>query len=370
MDMEVELDGLFRHNSTFDYNDYNYEYKDIDLKGSKEVLIPVLYSVEVVIGLLGNGLLLAILAQKRRCWSISDTFILHLSVADILLLVTLPFWAVQAAQHSGWCFWGFLCKLSGAVFNINFYCGILLLVCISLDCYLSIVHATKLYSQKRPMLAHISCLLVWLSSLILTIPDWIFMEARKDPSQVKTLCAHNYSETLTELKLVSRLFHHTLGFLLPAATLIICCSCILLQRSSKGLQRPRGVMVILPLVVVFFVCWMPYNITLIVDTITSSSKEPNDGLSGSPAGHLKTALMVTSALGCIHACLRPLLYLGLCGNFRKRILAMLTCATLESERSLWDLGVGEDPLPDQSHEGEELNQMTSVDHQVQSTDQC
>lgn len=99
---------------------------------------------------------------------------------------------------------------------------------------------------------------------------------------------------------------------------------------------------------------MPYNITLIVDTIRSISKERNDGLSENSEGSLKTALMVTSALGCIHACLRPLLYLGLCANFRKRTLAMLRQATVESKSSLWDLGVGEKALPDQSNEGEEL----------------
>ncbi|XP_044064740.1 C-X-C chemokine receptor type 3-like isoform X2 [Siniperca chuatsi] len=370
MNMDVELDGLFRHNDSY-YYDENYEYKeDFESKASKAVLIPVLYSVELVIGLLGNGLLLAVLAQKRRSWSISDTFILHLSVADILLLVTLPFWAAQTALHCESC-WDFLCKISGTVFNINFYCGILLLVCISLDCYLSIAHGIQLYSQKRPMLAHISCLMVWLSSLLLTIPDWIFVVARKDPAQEKTECVHNYSQSVGDWRLASRLLHHMLGFLLPTVTLIICCSYILLQlqRSSKGLRRQRAIMVILPLVVVFFLCWVPYNITLIVDTIRSSSKEPDDHLSGSPKGSLKTALMATSVLGCFHTCLRPLLYLSLCGNFRRRTLAMLRCATVESESSLWELGVGEEALPDQSHEGEMLKQMTSVDH-VQSTEQC
>lgn len=47
---------------------------------------------------------------------------------------------------------------------------------------------------------------------------------------------------------------------------------------------------------------------------------------------------------------------------------MLRCATVEAELP-WELGVGEKALPDQSHEGEQLKQMTSVDHQVQST-QC
>ncbi|TDH11598.1 hypothetical protein EPR50_G00062310 [Perca flavescens] len=362
MNMDVVVGGILdpNNNNTYDFNysDYMYE-EDTETRASKAVFIPVLYSVELVIGFLGNGLLLAVLAQKRRSWSISDTFILNLSVADILLLATLPFRAAQATQQCGWCFWGFLCKICGAVFNINFYCGIFLLVCISLDRYLSIVHATQLYSQKKPRLAHISCLSVWLVSLILTIPHWIFLEATKDE------CVHSY----TDWKLASRLLHHTLGFLLPAVTLIICCSCILLQlkRSAEGLQKQRAIMVILPLVVAFFLCWMPYNITLIVDTIMNSAKKPDIVLSGNPQRSLKKALMVTSGLGCMHACLRPLLYLGLCGNFRKRTLAMLKRTTVESESSLWELGVGEEAPPDQSREEQEA--MTSVDHQMPSS-QC
>lgn len=48
---------------------------------------------------------------------------------------------------------------------------------------------------------------------------------------------------------------------------------------------------------------------------------------------------------------------------------MLRCTAVETESSLWELGVGEEVLPDQGHEGEELKQMTEVDHQVQSA-QC
>ncbi|XP_034553517.1 C-X-C chemokine receptor type 3-2 [Notolabrus celidotus] len=368
INMDVELDGLFLQNSTYNYEDYEYP-EDFGSRGSTAVVIPVLYSLVMVVGLFGNGLLLAILALKRRFWTLSDTIILHLSITDVLLLLTLPLWAVQAAQHRGWCFGGFLCKFSGAVFNINFYCGILLLLCITLDRYLSTVHGIQLYSQTKLRLVHISCLLVWLISLILTIPDWIFMVTEKGQAEEKTQCHHDYSPS--DQKLVSRLPHHMLGFLLPAAALIICCSCILvrLQRSPKVLQTQRAfVVTILPLMAVFFLCWMPYNVTLILHTTRSSSKELNGVPADSTNDALQTALIATKALGCIHACLRPLLYLGLCGNFRKRALTVLRCAKVEQEDSLWELGVGKEAPPEQSHdESEELKQMTTVDHQVQST---
>lgn len=81
--------------------------------------IPVLYSVAFVVGVLGNGVLLGVLARSRNNWSVTDTFILHLTLADVLLLVTLPFWAAQAAQDHGWSFGTPLCKITGAVFMVR-----------------------------------------------------------------------------------------------------------------------------------------------------------------------------------------------------------------------------------------------------------
>lgn len=118
MDLEVELDGLFRQNESYDYGDYDETTGDSNSKDSQEVLI-VLFSVEIVVGVLGYGLLLAVLAQRRRSWTISDTFVLHQSVADILLMFTLPFWAATAAQSGEWYFGNVLLKISVALFNVS-----------------------------------------------------------------------------------------------------------------------------------------------------------------------------------------------------------------------------------------------------------
>lgn len=377
MNLELDLGGIFLHNHTFDYDTDYMSDDECKSERREAILIPVLYSLAVVVGLLGNGLVLGILALKRRSWSVTDIFIVHLGVADILLLLTLPLWAAQAAQDR-WNFGTAFCKLSGALFNINFYCGIFLLVSISLDCYLAIVHTVQMYSRTNPRLAHISCVFVWLVSLLLTIPDWIFLSARQDNAQGKTVCDHNNyrfdTQSVSDWQLASRLPYHIVGFLLPLVALIFCYSCILLrlQRTSQSLHKQRAVKVILALVMAFFLCWMPYNITLMVDTFQSSSKaprDPHDDFCGSHKESLKMALMATSALGCFHACLRPLLYLGLCRNFRNRtleVLRNLRGVPAESRSSLWELGVGEEVLPAQAHEKVVLKQMNIVEHQVQS----
>lgn len=119
MEMEVVLDGLFHQNGTYDY-DESYEYNDDTVpEHSSGVWIPVFYTAVLLVGLLGNGLILGVLALKRRSWTVSETFVLHLSVADVLLLAMLPFRAAQATQKCEWCFKEALCKISGSVFNVS-----------------------------------------------------------------------------------------------------------------------------------------------------------------------------------------------------------------------------------------------------------
>ncbi|XP_029928937.1 C-X-C chemokine receptor type 3-like [Myripristis murdjan] len=372
--MNLHLDGIFADNTTYNYDDYEFvDQTKSECSGHLEaVFLPLLYSVALVVGLLGNGLLLVVLAlsRRRQSWSVTDTLILHLAVADSLLLFTLPFWAAQAIQGQGWSFGIPFCKISGAIFNINFYCGIFLLASISLDRYLSIIHKIQIYSHRKSWLVHIGCLSVF--SLLLTIPDFISLDVVKNGNKGKMVCVQDYpleSQSAPGWRLGSRLLYHLVGFLLPSAVLLFCYSCILLhlQRVSLGPQRQRAIRVILALVVVFFLCWTPYNITLMVDTFQrkKATKEPADGLCRTS---LENSLMVTHALGCFHACLNPLLYLGLCRNFRKRVLDMLRClkGTLaDSKSSLWELGVVEEALPGQAHEKVVFNQVKTVENAAQ-----
>ncbi|XP_034409195.1 C-X-C chemokine receptor type 3-like [Cyclopterus lumpus] len=306
-------------------DDENEDMCDPNAGGHFEaVFIPALYSVAFIVGILGNGVLLGVLAQSRRTWSVTDTFILHLGVADVLLLVTLPLWAAQSVH--GWTFGTPLCKITGAVFTINFYCGIFLLACISLDRYLSIVHATQMYSRRKPWVVQISCLAVWLFSLLLSIPDWIFLDAvEEDRLNNKTQCVRNYlkfaSGAVGDWRLASRLLFHTVGFLLPSVILIFCYSCILhrLRCGSQGLQKQKAFRVIVAVVAVFFLCWTPYNITLMVDTLHFSHISETCGVRTS----LETAKIITSSVGYLHCSLNPILYAFVGVKFRRQLLDIL-----------------------------------------------
>lgn len=117
--MQLELHGIFEHNGTFDYGDYTSKEDCITVRSSAAIFISILYSVTLVLGLIGNILVLVVLWQKRHSWSVTDAFVLHLSVADMLLLLTMPLWVVDAVI--GWSFNTGVCKLAGALFKVGMF---------------------------------------------------------------------------------------------------------------------------------------------------------------------------------------------------------------------------------------------------------
>ncbi|XP_072317398.1 C-X-C chemokine receptor type 3-like [Eucyclogobius newberryi] len=360
-DLEVDLGGLFLLNGTYDYDsDYTFE-EELEPKAAKAVLIPLVLSLVLALGVPGQALIMVFLGLKKQSWSSSDIFVLHLGLTDVLLLITLPFWAAQAALPLGWCCGLFWCRINGALFNISFYCGMLLLLCITGERFLNIIHSVQLFT-KTPQLAHFTCLVIWLFSVLLGVPDWVSMLYIEEKNEEgENVCSCNANIYSSKWQIPVRVIHHV-TFLLPVVVLTVFFYFLLkrLQDFTKALERLRAVMLILTLVLVFFICWTPYNVTLMTDTWKSRSKTYVTG---------KTALQATLALACVHACLRPLIYLVLCEKFHKSTLAAVKCRTEELKGDLWELGVGSKNMPGHSSDPEEMKQMNIVEQQLQS-DQC
>ncbi|KAL6489500.1 hypothetical protein MHYP_G00032410 [Metynnis hypsauchen] len=365
MELELDLEGMFEQNVTYDYGDYVYKDDCTPPSGGfMAVFIPVLYTLVVALGLLGHGLVLLVLFQKKR--TVMDIFVLHLSMSDVLLLLTMPLWAVEAANE--WIFSTGPCKLSGALFKINFYYGIFLLAGISLDRYLSFVHGVKMLSSRKPLVIWLICIAVFFFSVLLSIPDWIYLIANSNAGLGgKTECVHSYRD---RFRLALRLLYHVVGFLLPAVVIFYCYSCILLrlQKGCQGLQKLRAMRIILALVVVFFICWMPYNITLLVDTLQTAPVESTEQFEG--CRHSKwTAVNITAVLGFLHCCLKPFIYFSLSRKFRRWVLTVLRCDgwSLESrDVSLWELEQVDERDSASPEEKGSLNQMNALGQTTES----
>ncbi|KAM9181184.1 C-X-C chemokine receptor type 3 [Dugong dugon] len=314
---------LENYTSSYDYEENETDSccasppcpQDISLSFDRAFL-PALYGLLFLLGLLGNGAVAAVLLSQRAALSSTDTFLFHLAVADALLVLTLPLWAVDAAVQ--WVFGSGLCKVAGALFNINFYAGALLLACISFDRYLSIVHATQLYRRGPPGRVALTCVVVWGLCLLFALPELIFLSAHHDERLNATHCQYNFPQVgrtaLRMLQLVA-------GFLLPLLVMAYCYARILaVLLVSRGQRRLRAMRLVVMVVVAFALCWTPYHLVVLVDTLMDlGALARNCG----QESRVDVAKSVTSGLGYMHCCLNPLLYAFVGVKFRERMWMLL-----------------------------------------------
>uniref|UniRef100_A0A8D3AN68 Chemokine (C-X-C motif) receptor 4a n=1 Tax=Scophthalmus maximus TaxID=52904 RepID=A0A8D3AN68_SCOMX len=121
----------------------------------QQVFLPVVYALIFTLGITGNGLVVFVLGcQRRSKCSLTDRYRLHLSAADLLFVLALPFWAVDAALND-WRFGPATCIGVQVIYTVNLYGSVLILAFISLDRYLAVVRATDTNTGGlRQLLAH------------------------------------------------------------------------------------------------------------------------------------------------------------------------------------------------------------------------
>ncbi|XP_068096940.1 C-X-C chemokine receptor type 5 isoform X2 [Hyperolius riggenbachi] len=305
--------------------EYDYLCPDTTGENSEEslsfqrIFIPLLYSLVFLVGITGNSLVLFILMRHRRSHSSTDTFLVHLAIADLLMLITFPFAVVEAM--TGWVFGDFLCKTVGVISRLNFFCSSLLLGCISIDRYLSIIHAINAFRRQCVRTVHIPCCCVWFLCFLLSLPNFYILGTYEEHNY--TWCAYRQGYFPDNgWWQAGRFLNHVVAFLCPLILMSYCYSHIIaaLYKSPRP-EKKRAVRVAIVITVVFFLCWTPYNVVILVDTLDRL------GIKKSCINQKQfhVAVIVTEVLGFIHCCLNPVLYAFVGVKFRKDAMRVLNC---------------------------------------------
>ncbi|XP_054404815.1 C-X-C chemokine receptor type 1-like [Pongo abelii] len=125
---------------------------------------------------------------------------------------------------------------------------------------------------------------------------------------------------------------HNFGFIVPLLVMLFCYGFTLrtLFKANMG-QKHRAMQVIFAVVLIFLLCWLPYNLVLLTDTLmrTQVIKETCEH-----RNDIGRALDATEILGILHSCLNPLIYAFIGQNFRHGFLKILAMHGLVSKEFL------------------------------------
>ncbi|XP_062237104.1 C-X-C chemokine receptor type 2-like [Platichthys flesus] len=318
---------------TYVFTDYYFEASNetfvIDSDTSPCQLKPLEPTAAVAVGVLliaifllaipGNLLVGWVISTSKQTLSPSDVYLFHLTIADGLIALTLPFWAVASSQ--GWLFGGFMCKLLSFVNESSFYISIIFLACISIDRYLLIVHASGTVKSRMRMCSRLLCAGVWAFGLALGLPA-LFNEATKlDEDLDWMICAEVFDISSSSLwRLAIKGFRHMFGFLLPLGVMIVFYSITTVRLlHTRGFQKYRAMKVILAVVIAFLLCSIPYHITMMIDMLMRTRLIQFDCALRTSVNH---ATLGTSSLALMHSCINPVLYAFVGEKFRKKMLLL------------------------------------------------
>uniref|UniRef100_A0A3B3ZNL4 G-protein coupled receptors family 1 profile domain-containing protein n=1 Tax=Periophthalmus magnuspinnatus TaxID=409849 RepID=A0A3B3ZNL4_9GOBI len=317
-----------------------------------KIFLPTVYGIISFLGIIGNGLVVIVMGYQKKVKTMTDKYRLHLSVADLLFVLTLPFWAVDAART--WYFGSFLCVSVHMIYTVNLYSSVLILAFISLDRYLAVVHATNSQATRKLLASRVIYVGVWLPAAVLTIPDLVF--ARSE--DVRIICQRIYPQDSSLIWTVVFRFQHILvGFVLPGLVILICY-CIIIAKLSQGSKgqvlKRKALKTTVILILCFFCCWLPYCLGIFLDTLVmlnviKASCELEQAV--------EKWISVTEALAYFHCCLNPILYAFLGVKFKKSARSALNVSSRSSQKSLMNKKRG--PISSISTESESSSVLSS-----------
>nr|AAB01981.1 chemokine receptor LCR1 [Rattus norvegicus] len=255
------------------------------------IFLPTIYFIIFLTGIVGNGLVILVMGYQKKLRSMTDKYRLHLSVADLLFVITLPFSDAMA----DWYFGKFLCKAVHIIYTVNLYSSVLILAFISLDRYLAIVHATNSQSARK---------------LLAEKADIIFADVSQGDGRY--ICDRLYPDSLWMV--VFQFQHIMVGLILPGIV-ILSCYCIIISKlsHSKGHQKRKALKTTVILILAFFACWLPYYVGISIDSFILL-EVIKQGCEFESVVH--KWISITEALAFFHCCLNPILYAFLGAKFK------------------------------------------------------
>ncbi|XP_076819787.1 neuropeptides B/W receptor type 1-like isoform X2 [Clavelina lepadiformis] len=301
--------------------------KQIDLVNSfKTIVMPSIYSVVCVTGLVGNSLVMYILCKKVQPRSITDIYLINLTLADFLFLAMLPFWIIDLALSGRWIFGSILCKLTSASTLTHMYASVFFLTAMSVDRLLAVVFFTKSGKYRSRKIATKGAVVVWILAALLSTYCLKFrsLTLRNQTgfllnnqtgfllsNQTGNLPATGYFSCQWEFEgnafwftmhFISRT---VIGFTLPFVTIATSYTIIaifLKNRKTRGnltsRRQDRATVLVLIVIAVFLLCWLPNQIS---NTIYS--------LQAMPHSYLQHCIhLMSTCLAWTHSCLNPFLY--------------------------------------------------------------
>ncbi|KAM6971538.1 C-C chemokine receptor type 3-like [Tautogolabrus adspersus] len=283
--------------------------------------LSVLYYFIFFFSVSGNMLVLVIIYRFERLTTVTNILLLNLVLSSLIFVTSLPFVAVYQ-QLANWIFGEVMCKFVGSIYYLGFYSSVLFLTLLTFDRHIAVVYSLGAPRVRNQRYAVVSCAVVWLVSTLVCIKEMLLYSTHVNNFDNKTYCSgegRNLDKDTVGHLIESGFYIQLILFLIFPLVIVTYCyvRIAITVLSSKIVTKFKTVRLIFFIVLLFFVCWTPYNITLLVQEKSQSAKT----CEGSKK--IGYALHVTRNMTYIYFCISPIFYTFVGKKFQNYFRQML-----------------------------------------------
>ncbi len=288
-------------------------------------IFSILLIIVMVIGVVGNLLVIYVVLNYGRLKTVTNTYLLHLAFSDLVFLSGIPFF-VSSLITRAWIFGGFVCKLFFLTQGVNQYTSIIILALLSFDRYLAVCYSAKSVIWRSRVNPNLLLILTWILSFILMLPIIIFTAIQSTPS-LKVQCTINFPHSEPPiLYFIFVAYTSAITFVLPLSLMTYFYIKIVRRlkhkvsqhrRSRTSIRTRRKVSVlVLAVIGVHIFCCSPYWVFQIIATTQLLSQT-------SPI--LVPISSITQFLLFVNSSTNPILYAFLSEMFRLSFKRVFYC---------------------------------------------
>ncbi|XP_068007784.1 platelet-activating factor receptor [Melanerpes formicivorus] len=291
-------------------------------------LFTVFYSIIFILGFAANCYVLWIFSRIYPTKKLNEIkiFMVNLTVADLLFLVTMPMWIVYYHHHGDWIMPSFLCNVAGCLFFVNTYSSVAFLMVITYNRYQAVtnpIKAAQLTTQRRGIYLSAAIWIIIVGSSLYYLFD-NNTNQEKVGSRNFTRCFERYdssgsvSAVLAIHVIICILFYIIFLFILGWNIIIIRT---LFSKSGQPRKsahvKQRALWMVCTVLAVFIISFVPHHIVDLPWTLTvlEQWKKENCQL----RQQLNDAHQVTLCLLSTNCVLDPIIYCFLTKKFQKHV---------------------------------------------------
>uniref|UniRef100_A0A674CXA1 Neuropeptide Y receptor type 2 n=1 Tax=Salmo trutta TaxID=8032 RepID=A0A674CXA1_SALTR len=246
-------------------------HSDITKHVGVQAALITAYSLIILLGLVGNALVIYMIIHFRNMRTVTNFFIANLALADLLVdTLCLPFKLVYTLLDE-WKFGAVLCHMVPFAQALSVHVSILMLAVIALERYRCIVfHLGQRLTWRSSLLI---MAFTWTLSAVLAGPLAIFREYRQEEIPSINLrisvCYEKWPYGSSRDGVIYSLSMLLLQYVLPLSIISYAYICIWVKlknhvspasRIDAVQRRKKTTKMLVMVVVVFATCWLPFHV--------------------------------------------------------------------------------------------------------------